>query len=51
MEDIKKYLWYEFTHTTLPKYYKYFEEWFNNLTENQLAYYRAYASGAKSPWV
>ena len=35
----------------LKKYYKYFEEWFDNLTENQLLYYKAYSKGLKTPFV
>lgn len=50
MEEIRKYLWREFTFSTLPKYYRYFEEWLGNLTDDQLKYYRAYARGAKTPY-
>lgn len=51
MNDLKGYLWYEWTHSTLPKYYKYFEEWFNNLTDNQILYFTAYCNGKKSPYI
>ena len=50
MNGLKDYLRIQFTHSTLPKYYKYFEEWFSNLTDNQLLYYRAYMNGQKTPF-
>lgn len=50
MEDLKQYLWIEFSHSTVPKYYKYFEDWFNNLTENQILFYNAYMIGLKTPY-
>lgn len=45
---LKQYLWIEFSHSTIPKYYKYFEEWFSNLTENQILFYTAYMNGLKT---
>ena len=50
MEKIKEYLWGEFKFNNMPKYYHYFDEWFNNLTENQLLYYNAYSNGFKTPY-
>lgn len=47
---MKEYLWKEFSHSTIPKYYKYFEDWFNNLTKSQLEYYKAYMEGRKTPY-
>lgn len=49
MEQLKQYLWIEFSHSTIPKYYKYFEEWFSNLTDNQILFYTAYMNGLKTP--
>lgn len=46
--DVKQYLWHEFKLNNNPKYYKYFEEWFNNLTETQLLFYNAYSKGDKT---
>lgn len=37
--EIKDYLKGEFKKNNIPKYQKYFEEWFNNLTIFQLEYY------------
>lgn len=37
--EIKEYLKEEFKKNNLPKYQKYFEIWFNNLTTFQLDYY------------
>lgn len=50
MDKLKEYLRKEFIYNTVPKYYKYFEEWFNNLTKNQLVYYTAYMNGCKTPY-
>lgn len=47
---LKEYLWNEFKYNVLPKYYKYFDEWFNNLTETQILYFTAYAEGKKTPY-
>ena len=38
-EEVKQYLWTEFKFNNLPKYYKYFDTWIENLTENQILYY------------
>ena len=48
--QLKEYLRVEFTHSTIPKYYKYFEEWFANLTEDQKRHYSAYYLGKKTPY-
>lgn len=50
-EEVKQYLWVEFKFKNLPKYYKYFDTWIENLTENQILYYIAYSKGKKSPYV
>ena len=34
----------------LKKYYKYFEEWYENITENQKLYYISYMKGKKTPF-
>ena len=49
-EDVKQYLWNEFKFNNLPKYYKYFDTWIENLTENKILYYNAYRKGKKSPY-
>lgn len=49
-EEVKQYLWTEFKFNNLPKYYKYFDTWIENLTENQILYYIAYSKGKKSPY-
>lgn len=48
---LKEYLWNEWKYNTLPKYYHLFEEWFKNLTDNQILYYTAYAKGLKTPYL
>lgn len=47
---MKDYLNKEFKYNTIPKYYKYFEEWYCNLTANQRLYLTAYSEGKKSPF-
>ena len=47
---LKEYLYKEFHYNVHPKYYKYFEEWFNNLLSNQIIYYNAYSKGLKTPF-
>lgn len=37
--ELKEFLWKEWKFNTLPKYYKYFDEWINNLTESQMTFY------------
>ena len=46
-EEVKQYLWTEFKFNNHPKYYKYFDTWIENLTENQILYYNAYSKGKK----
>ena len=49
-EEMEEYLRKEFTHSTLPKYYKYFDEWLNSLLPTQILYYIAYWIGSKTPF-
>lgn len=37
------------SHCNMPKYYEYFEQWFDNLTSNQIDYFTAYMKGKKTP--
>ena len=48
-DALKEYLWNEFRYNVHPKYYKYFEDWFSNLIDNQILYYTTYSKGLKSP--
>lgn len=50
MNNLKEYLWNEWRFSTHPKYYKYFEEWFSNLTKSQRLYLVAYSKGKKTPY-
>ena len=45
MNKLKEYLWVEWKYNVHSKFYKYFEEWFINLTETQILYYTAYMNG------
>ena len=48
--NMKEYLYNEWKRTVHPKYIKYFDEWFNNLTETQKLYFEAYSKGLKTPF-
>ncbi len=46
MEDkLKEYIWQDFRRSNIPKYYKYFDEWYNNLTDNQKYYWSLRMTG------
>ena len=45
---LKEYLYNEWRYNVASKYLHYFEEWFKNLTEIQIAFFTAYAEGKKS---
>lgn len=47
-ENVKQYLWEEFRRNNIPKFYKYFDEWIGNLTDEQISFYSAYAEGKKT---
>lgn len=49
-QSLKEYLWNEFRYNVLKKYYKYFDEWYENITENQRLYYISYMKGEKTPF-
>lgn len=46
MEDkLKEYIWQDFRKSNIPKYYKYFDEWYNNITDIQKYYWGLRMSG------
>ena len=46
MEDkLKEYIWQDFRKSNIPKYYKYFDEWYNNLTDIQKYYWSLRVTG------
>lgn len=47
-ENVKQYLWEEFRRNNIPKFYKYFDEWVENLTDEQVRFYTAYSEGNKT---
>lgn len=40
MDELKEWMFYTFKRNTHPKYYKYFEEWWNNALPYQLEYFK-----------
>lgn len=46
--QVELYLWQEFAKNNIPKYYKYFEQWVSNLTNEQIVYFIAYYDGHKT---
>ena len=51
MNELKTYLQAQFKRTVHKKYHSLFDQWFANLTDNQIMYYTAYMQGKKSPFV
>lgn len=47
-KNVTQYLWEEFRRNNIPKFYKYFDEWIENLTEGQMLFYTAYSEGKKT---
>ena len=50
MNNLKDYLKNEWRNCNRAKYQQYFENWFNNLTQNQLLYFNCYSKGLKTPY-
>ena len=38
-KELKEWMWQSFKYNTHTKYYKYFEEWWENALESQLEYF------------
>lgn len=49
-DELKEYLYREWRYNVLPKYLKYFDEWYSNLTEWQRIFFTAYMQGKKTPY-
>ena len=45
---LREYLWSEWKKNNHSKYWKYFEEWFNNITPNQRIFFIAWSKGNKT---
>lgn len=45
---MKEYLLNEWRRTVHPRYQKYFEEWYKNLTPIQIEFFTAYSKGLKT---
>jgi len=50
MKELKTYLQMQFKRSVHKKYLHLFEQWFNNLTNDQIMYFTAYMQGKKSPF-
>ena len=50
MDKIKEYLQEQWKFCNHPKYYKYFEEWYANITGTQMMYFKCWSEGNKSPY-
>ena len=48
MKALKSYLWQQWVACNHPKYYRYFEMWFANLTDYQIEYFLSYSAGKKT---
>ena len=49
-DKLKEYLWNEWRYNVHKRFLKYFDEWYENLTDNQILYFNAYMKGLKSPF-
>jgi len=47
---LKEYLFNEWKYNVLKKFLKYFDEWYENITDNQRMYFEAYMNGKKTPF-
>ncbi len=50
LDSMKEYLQKEWRYNVAPKYQHLFDQWFQNLTEQQKLYFQAYSLGQKSPF-
>ena len=48
---MKEYLYNEWKLYNSSKYLHLFDEWYKNLTESQMLYYKAYSEGKKPPFI
>lgn len=51
MNNLHEYLKKEWIYNCHRKYHYLFEDWFKNLTENQIIYFSAFMIGNKTPWI
>jgi hypothetical protein len=49
-DRLKEYLFNEWKYNVLKKFLKYFDEWYENITDNQRMYFEAYMNGKKTPF-
>lgn len=47
---LRQFIETEIRHTSHPKYYKYIDEYINNMTTHQLEYWKAWMKGKKNPY-
>jgi hypothetical protein len=47
---MEEYLRNEWRKNVHPKYQRYFEEWYRNITDTQKLYFNAYSKGLKTPF-
>ncbi len=48
MSNMKEYLQNEWRQCNHARYQKYFEEWYRNLTQQQIEFFNAYSKGLKT---
>lgn len=51
IKDIREYLSKEWRYNVHKKYHKYFDEWFSNVTETQMLYFKCWMKGQLTPYV
>jgi len=50
IKDIREYLSREWRYNVHKKYHKYFDEWFSNVTETQMLYFKCWMKGQLTPY-
>lgn len=49
-KELREYLEREFRYNVHKRYHKYFDLWYENLTDTQVMYYNAWMQGSLSPY-
>jgi hypothetical protein len=47
---LKEYLWKEWQYNVHKRYWKYFEEWYDNLLDSQKYFFKSWMEGHMSPY-
>ena len=48
--DLREYLWNEWRYNVHKRYWKHFDEWYDNLLESQKEFFKSWMEGYMSPY-